>query len=52
VRSFRYEGGAAVDVHEYTELGSLGSVTSFGVDSAGEIYVTVAEGQLLKLVRG
>ncbi|HEY7563824.1 MAG TPA: PQQ-dependent sugar dehydrogenase [Acidimicrobiia bacterium] len=52
VRSFRYEGGTAVDVHEYTELGSLGSVTSFGVDSAGEIYVTVAEGQLLKLVRG
>jgi glucose/arabinose dehydrogenase len=51
LRSFRYSGGVT-GFREWTALGSLGQVTSFGLDSAGEIYVTVADGRLLKLVPG
>ena len=51
LRSFRYSGGVT-GFQEWTALGSLGQVTSFGLDSAGEIYLTVADGRLLKLVAG
>jgi hypothetical protein len=30
----------------------MGSVTSFGVDSAGEIYVVTVDGRIRKLVAG
>ncbi|MGH9199581.1 MAG: PQQ-dependent sugar dehydrogenase, partial [Acidimicrobiia bacterium] len=52
LRSFRYTAGAVTDVNEYTQFGSIGQVTSFGVDSAGELYITLAGGRVLKLARG
>jgi glucose/arabinose dehydrogenase len=52
LRSFRYTGSGVTDVHEYTQFGSIGQVTSFGVDSAGELYITLTDGRVLKLARG
>lgn len=51
LRSFRYENGQAVDQRDWTEqVGQLASVASFGTDSAGELYVTTAAGDVWKLV--
>ena len=45
LRSFRYVDGEAVDQTDWTEqVGVPGRVTGFGVDGAGEIYVTTVEG--------
>ena len=52
IRSFRYVGGVATDIREWTELGSVGQVLSFGLDSAGEMYITLADGRVLKVVPG
>jgi hypothetical protein len=50
LRSFRFENGAAVDQADWTEqVGVPGNVTGFGVDGAGEVYVTTIEA-LLALV--
>ena len=51
VRSFRYDGGRATD-HRSWELGDLGSVTSFGEDAAGELYITSTNGRLYRLAPG
>jgi glucose/arabinose dehydrogenase len=48
VRSFRYENGQAVDRHSW-DVGALGSVLSFGEDSAGELYVLSANGRVYRL---
>jgi glucose/arabinose dehydrogenase len=50
LHSLRYAEGAATDVTRYDELGALGSVMSFGTDSAGELYVMTQDGALLKFV--
>ena len=53
VRSFRYSGGQAADLIDWSsQLGDLGNITSFGVDSAGELYIVAADGRVMKLVRG
>ena len=52
LRSFRYTGSGITDYRQWTGLGTIGQVTSFGLDSAGEIYLTVADGRVLKLVPG
>jgi glucose/arabinose dehydrogenase len=52
INSFRHEGGAAQDASVWGELGRVGSVTSFGVDSAGELYVVTGEGLVAKVVPG
>jgi len=45
LRSFRDDDGEAVDPTDWTEqVGVPGSVTGFGVDGAGEVYVTTVEG--------
>ncbi len=50
LRSFRYAEGAAGDARDWTsDVGLLGSVTSFGMDGAGELYVLTGEGFLLKI---
>lgn len=49
VRSFRHEGGQAVDRREW-ELGGVGSVLSFGEDAAGELYLLSATGRVYRLV--
>jgi glucose/arabinose dehydrogenase len=48
LRSFRWVNGRVSDPREWN-LGSLGSVTSFGEDAAGELYVTVSQGRVYRL---
>lgn len=43
LRSFRWDGGAAVD-HRDWEVASPGSVVSFGTDADGELYVLSRSG--------
>jgi len=44
LRSFRYDDGTAVDQTDWTDqVGVPGRVTGFGVDGAGEVYVTTIE---------
>lgn len=51
LRSFVYAGGGATDPQDHTgEVGALVSVTSFGTDAFGELYVTTAGGDVWKLV--
>lgn len=38
VRSFRWDGAGAVDQRDW-EVGPLGRVVSFGIDSQGEVYI-------------
>jgi glucose/arabinose dehydrogenase len=48
LRSFRYANGQAVDQRSW-DVGSLGSVLSFGEDTAGELYVLSANGRVYRL---
>ena len=50
LRSFRLSGGVAVDQRDWG-LASIGNVTSFGVDGAGELYVLSSNGRAYRLVR-
>jgi len=50
VRSFRYAGGAVLDRREWN-MGDVGSVTSFGEDSSGELYIVSANGRVYRIVR-
>jgi glucose/arabinose dehydrogenase len=44
LRSFRVEAGTAVDRTDWTDqVGSAGSVVSFGVDGGGEVYVLTTD---------
>lgn len=49
VRSFVLEGGEVSDFVEH-DVGSLGSISSFGVDSQGELYLLEWGGRVLRLV--
>lgn len=50
LRSFRLEGGEAVDRTDWSDqVGTPGSVVSFGVDSTGEMYVLTTD-RVLKVV--
>ena len=48
LRSFRFDVGAVADKRDWGL--SAGSVTSFGEDVAGELYMLVAEGSVFKIV--
>lgn len=51
VSSLRYTGDGATDIVSYADtLGSIGNVTSFGTDSAGELYVVTHDGLVRKFV--
>ena len=50
VRSFKYDG-AATDRRQW-DLGAIGNITSFGLDSNGEIYITSSNGRVYRLARG
>jgi hypothetical protein len=50
LRSFRFSGGAAVDKRDWA-LASIGGVTSFGVDGAGELYMLSSNGRAYRLVK-
>lgn len=50
VRSFLFENGRATDVRTHTTLAPGGSVSSFGQDNAGELYVVTHEGGVYRIV--
>ena len=51
VRSLIYENGRISSETDWEpQLGRLGTVTSFGTDNEGELYVTSLEGELWKIV--
>jgi glucose/arabinose dehydrogenase len=50
VRSLRMEGGAAGEATEWPELSPEGFVTSFGEDTAGELYLATQEGTIYKII--
>ena len=50
LRSFRIVNGAVASAQEWP-VPKLASVTSFGEDSAGELYITVAGGTIYRLAR-
>lgn len=51
LRSFRYDAGEVVDRQDWTEdLGRVGQVDSFGMDSAGELYLLTWDGLVGRLV--
>ena len=56
VRSFRYESGRIEDEQDWTEAFrsvGLDSVSAFGTDAAGEIYVMdYVDGDVFRIVRG
>src|SRR5262249_34040339 len=49
IRSFRWKDGKVLDHREWG-VPHQGRIMSFGVDSAGELYVLSGEGLVLKLV--
>lgn len=51
LKSFRYANGTVADARTWS-VGSLGNVTSFGEDAAGELYVLSSNGRVYKLIRG
>jgi len=50
LRSFRLSGGAAADRRDWA-LASVGNVTSFGVDGAGELYLLSSNGRAYRLAK-
>jgi hypothetical protein len=51
IRSFRYVGGEAVDQRDWSsELMPGTSVSSFGEDALGELYVMTLEGDVYRIV--
>ncbi len=52
LRSFRFSGSGISESKVWTGIGDMGSVSSFGVDNAGEIYVVTLDGRIRKIVPG
>ena len=53
IQALRYEGGAATGlVRTGDDLGSIGNVTSFGMDAAGEMLVLTDDGLVFRMVPG
>jgi glucose/arabinose dehydrogenase len=49
--SFRFDGEGASEGLSYADVfGNLGPITSFGLDSANELYLTTQDGRLMKFV--
>jgi glucose/arabinose dehydrogenase len=50
LRSFGFADGGVTDQHEWP-VGRLGSVTSFGEDSQGELYITTSSGRVYRIIK-
>ena len=50
LRSFAYADGKVTAQHEWP-VGRLGSVTSFGEDSQGELYITTSSGRVYRIIK-
>jgi len=48
IRSFRFVNGAVTE-HQTRMASSVGNVTSFGEDAAGELYVVTAQGRVYRI---
>ncbi len=52
VRSFVYADGQVTQFHDWQDdFGRLGTVSSFGTDASGELYVTNLQGEIWRLER-
>jgi glucose/arabinose dehydrogenase len=51
LRSFRFYRGAVIEQRDW-DIGDLGSVTSFGEGSDGELYIVSGEGTVFRLIPG
>jgi glucose/arabinose dehydrogenase len=51
IRSFRYAGGQAADARSWN-VQNVGSITSFGEDTRGELYVLSSSGGVYRIVAG
>lgn len=49
IRSLKMVGGLATDVREHTEFGTLGTISSFGEDGRGELYITRSSGEVYRI---
>jgi glucose/arabinose dehydrogenase len=52
VRSFRYAARTATELTEWPTLRTASSLTSFGEDAAGELYVLESSGRVSRIVAG
>ncbi len=50
VRTFRIQGRQAVEHEEWPTLAPGGSITSFGEDAQGEVYILVGSGSVYRIV--
>ena len=50
LKSFQFQNGTAVEQRTW-DVGSVGSVTSFGEDGSGELYMTSSNGRVYRIVR-
>jgi glucose/arabinose dehydrogenase len=50
LRSFGFADGKVTDEHEWP-IGRLGSITSFGEDSQGELYICTSSGRVYRLIK-
>ena len=51
IRSFKYVNGQVTEERDWSEdLGQLGQINSFGVDSAGELYLATHDGIVARFI--
>lgn len=50
LKSFQFQNGTAINQRTW-DVGSVGSVTSFGEDGSGEVYMTSSNGRVYRIVR-
>ena len=50
LRSFGFADGKVTDRHEWP-IGKLGSITSFGEDAQGELYICTSSGRVYRIIK-
>jgi len=52
VKSFQFSGGTATNTQTWPTLQPAGSVSSFGQDARGELYILTLNGGVYRIVPG